>query len=374
MARGAARFDAQILHNLRASRPVSGRLLSAHDLAKRVGTSKARILAYEKGTSVPEPGRVAQLAAVYGVPTRELYEPIPVRQMQLRDLRGYAGLTAAEVASRLSISRTTYRDIELHAILPARDDGTLPLRLADVLGHPLPMVHRALDNHPQAELRRIEIATHLESLFARARLPHVPAVVNPDEPGLLAIAQLLRRPIGVVCRLVNYELSLYRSMLKEHAQSEIEGAYAQTSRDAREAKAEAARLTERISEASIRSASSLVRFLAEAMNSRQWRIVVRLLEGETFAEPLDTDLAEVWPGLVARKFVAERPDTIGPMYMLTTEGLIQCRGQIGRYGCLYARVAAPRRIAYGNASRSRRAIRRSSSEPLAYSGKAYTGQ
>lgn len=138
MARGTARFDAGILRKLRASRKVDGRHLSAAELARLLKTSKARVLAYEQGTSVPEPKRVAQMAQVFNVHPRELYQARTGKADQIKDLRCYAGLTAAELAKAVGVSRTTYRDVERLAILPARDDGTLPLKIAEALGLPWP--------------------------------------------------------------------------------------------------------------------------------------------------------------------------------------------------------------------------------------------
>ncbi|MET9607019.1 helix-turn-helix transcriptional regulator [Streptomyces sp. NPDC006512] len=347
MARGTAKFAPDILKQLRASRQVDGRLLSAADLAERLKTSKARVLAYEAGTSTPEPGRIIQIAQVFAVHPRELYEPNRVQREQIRDLRCYAGLTADELAKCLNISRAAYRDIERHATLPVRDDGTLPLRLAEALKIPLPMIHRALDNHPVAQQRREAIAGHLQEIFARASEAYRPAVVNPDETALLAIAALLRRPASVVCRLVNHELNNYRFRLKRLEIARLDEAYAQTPRFAADARKRASRTKDIIKAQPLHSATVLVRFLAEAMTSQQWRIMVTVLEhGHVWvnSSPSDEEAAEAWRGLSARGFVVaelERPSGEPSRMLITQEGWDRCVEHAARYGCLYPRIAAP---------------------------------
>ncbi|MCM2388331.1 helix-turn-helix domain-containing protein [Streptomyces albipurpureus] len=327
---------------LRTSREVEGRLLSAADLARLLGTSKARVLAYESGTSVPEPGRILMMAQLFGVPPRELHQPTR-GQNQLSDLRSYAGFTAAELARHVGISRTTYRNIENQALLPARDDGTLPLRLAEALGIPLAMVHRALDNHPMAARRRKSIARHLDGIFRRAHLRFRPAVVDPDDPALLEITKLLRRPAGVVCRLVNHELGIYRSLLQRRDVFGVNAAYAQNKRSSDEAARAAAHLENTIEFRHSAAAGRLVRFLAEAMTAQQWRTMVTLLTHNSVWVPFDEEAHVIWGGLTARDFVfMERSTPEAVKMSLTRIGWQSCRDQAAQYACLYPRIGGAR--------------------------------
>ncbi|MGA4803604.1 helix-turn-helix domain-containing protein [Streptomyces lavendulocolor] len=340
MTRGTARFAPHVLKTLRASREVDGRLLSAAELARLLKTSKARVLAYESGQSVPEPGRIRQIAAIFRVPPRELYEPAQGRPHQIRDFRCYAGLTAAELAAKVGVSRATYRDVELQAILPARDDGTLPLRLSEALHIPLPMIHRALDQHPAAAERRKSIEQLLRAVSARAHEKYRPAVVDPDEPELVEIARLLRRPGTVVCRLINHELSQYRKLLHRLDEAGLAQAYAQTTRAAADAKKIAEAMESRIAVWPKRVASTLVRFLAEAVTSQQWRMMCHLLQhGIAYAaESRAGDEADqAWDGLIARGFVFQE----GAKRVLAPEGVRRCIQQARYYACLYPRVASP---------------------------------
>ncbi|MCF3960444.1 helix-turn-helix transcriptional regulator [Streptomyces fuscigenes] len=349
MARGTAKFDAEILRSLRQNKEVDGHKLSAADLARALKTSKSRILAYESGASVPERPRILELARIFGVHPRELYEPGGNHLTQIKDLRSYAGLTAADLATQLKISRTAYRALETQAVLPARD-GTLLLRLADQLHVPLRMVHRALNNHPAAASRRDAIADHLGHLFQRGRERHRLAVVNPDEDDLIAVAALLRRPVSVVCRLVNLELSLYRSMVRRFAALEVEAAYAQSERQANAAATEREDLRARLDTAPATAASTLARFLAEALTSQEWRTLATLVMPKNTISAAQTDpfwyeSDDPYEGLIARGLVLvdheRRADDIQHV-IVTTEGLTLTRRHRNRYGALYPRIPAPR--------------------------------
>jgi transcriptional regulator with XRE-family HTH domain len=347
MARGTAKFDAGILRALRQTKLVDGRKLSAADLARALGTSKSRVLAYEAGTSTPERPRILKLADIFGVHPRELYEPGGNHRIQIKDLRSYAGLTADELAGKLGISRTTYRAVENQAVLPARD-GTLLRRLSDQLGVPLRMVHRALSNHPEAVQRREAVAQHMERLFERGREPNLLAVVDPDEEDLIAIAALLRRPVAVVCRLVNLELSQYRGLVRQVASLEADVMYAQSERHASTALEERQRLQARIDVGPAYAASTLTRFLAEALTSQEWSILTTLIAirsttGASQTDPFWYEQDDPYEGLVDRGFViVERRSSDTQRVTVTPAGLTESRRNLGRYGALYPRIPLPR--------------------------------
>ncbi|WP_369358863.1 helix-turn-helix transcriptional regulator [Streptomyces sp. cg2] len=346
MPRGAAPFDHRVLAGLRRTRTVDGNLLSAAELARRLGTSKARVLAYEAGTSVPEAARIAELARIFRVPARELYQEPARPEDSIRTLRLGAGLTMAELAARLGISVAAYRDLERAARLPARTDGTLPLRLARELSVQVREIDEALDRHPHASERRQKITQLLEELFARAHTTHTAAVIDMEDPQLLGVAHLLRRPPSVVCRLVNRELALLRQSLRVGAEARASLAYAQGEREAQRARHLITVQTQAVEEAPERAATTLVRFLAEAMSSRQWRALVHLVNRESpVPEPRARELAdpEAWDGLVARNFVTrERVSGNGPLvYALSSWGLGRVMAQAPLYACLYPRAPAP---------------------------------
>ncbi|MFD3585720.1 helix-turn-helix transcriptional regulator [Streptomyces sp. NPDC058683] len=350
MARGTAAFSPAALRDVRGSRRVDGRLLSAAELARRVGTSKSRILAYEQGTSVPEPQRIRQLAEVFAISPGLLCPPGRDTAGGIRQLRVAAGLTAAEAAGRLGMSRTTYRDLELHAKLPARQHGTLPSLLAEVFSVSEGTVSHALGSHPQAAQRRQEIVRLLNVLFDRAHDRYRPAIIGADEAELQALAELLRRPVGVTCRLVNHELGRLRRDLKERAREVATAAYSQNEEVMRRAHGKVEALSERIDRAAVSVASSLTRFLAEAVTSRQWHLMVRLLgaaEPVPDAQLLDWGDPEAWQGLAAQGLITRErtPDNGSGGFVLSAEGLARALNEARLYACLYPRAPAPSRSA-----------------------------
>ncbi|MFE9121686.1 helix-turn-helix transcriptional regulator [Streptomyces sp. NPDC007172] len=344
MGRGSADFSGEALRELRQTRRVEGRLLSAAALAKALRTSKSRILAYENGTSRPDPQRVADIADLFGVPPKALRPH--ATGTSIRRLRCDAGLTIAEAARRLSISRSGYTNIEHSALLPARDDGSVRNALPDVFGTSPRVVDRALRTHPAARRRQDELADHLGEIFGRAHTTHTPAVVDADDPHLLAIAPLLQRSLAVSCRLVNAELDSYRGLLHEQAVLRADMAFAQSARAAARARTRAESLDAQLPDAHRRSAQHLTRFLSEAMNVRQWRLMVALhdtqegmpLSGtERYAHVNDVQ------ALVLRRFVQkhlpQRADQ--PHVSITERGAHAVRNGFQRYGHLYPRVQAP---------------------------------
>ncbi len=343
VARGSADFDGGALRSLRTTRPVDGHLLSAADLAARVGTSKARILSYERNRSVPEPARIAQLAGVFRVPPGRL-SVSDARHLSVRDLRVHAGLTAAEVAGDIGVSRATYRDVERLARLPVRDDGSLRRLLAVSLGVPLTRVNRALHHHPLAIARRAQITDHLTQLFKRAHHTHVPAVIDSDDPLLLAIASLVQRAPTVVCRLVNGELVRYRRLLRDQGVAKLEAAYAQSDRAVRQANERHRKITGLLETAPVRSAEKLSNFLAEAMSAKQWRAMVSLSDAGPEGISVDHSWEfddEVWNALLDRSFVDLTVRADSTAFVLGRRGLEAMRAQFRMYACLYPRIPTP---------------------------------
>ncbi|WP_037674507.1 helix-turn-helix transcriptional regulator [Streptomyces griseus] len=343
MARGTANFDGEALRTARLTRPVDGRLLSAEAVAQRLGTSKSRILAYENNTSKPDPKRIAQISDLFGIPARELRTKRALAD--IHGLRCQSGLTAAEAAALVGISRSGYANIERHALLPVRDDGTVRMNLARVFGVTPAVIDRALLRHPAAVARQVELAERLGVVFERAHHKHSPAVIDVDDPLLRQIAPLLQRPAKVACRLVNAELDTYRELLRDHARMKVDEAFAQTASAATRARNRRTHLETLIEGAAPAAAKNLSRFLSEAMNVRQWRLMVALantgLDGLAFSSTSRYASQEDLTVLQIRQYatVLQRGDQT---YAIPTEnGLITVRNNYARYGRLYPRVPAP---------------------------------
>ncbi|MGW8974134.1 helix-turn-helix domain-containing protein [Streptomyces platensis] len=339
---------------LRLARRAKG--LSAAELAVRLGTSKAAILAYESGKRVPEARRVAQLAQALDVHGAAFCLPDDT-ELVLAAMRRHQGLTAAKLAEVIGVSRSTYRRIEQEARLPSRGGGAVPVRLAEALGVPLHRIQRALEIHPSAVARRAKVADHLVGLFQRAHHLDRPAVVDPGEAQLRDIAMLLGHATSLVCRLVNHELGEYRTLLKQRDQLAVEVSYAQNDRIRRIAEYRVAQQSERIAGAAERSTDFLIRFLAEALTFRQWRTLVYMARMvlvahphaplHEFTESFDPDTL---PTLVERRHAGKPlvrvsesgdPPLQTNVYGLTEAGLGYYETTRPVYGLLYPRLWTP---------------------------------
>ncbi|MBB1258408.1 helix-turn-helix domain-containing protein [Streptomyces alkaliterrae] len=346
MARGTAPFDGEALRTLRLTTSVDGRRLSAEALARLVGTSKARILAYEQGHSVPEPSRIKQLAGVFQVPSAVL-TPAEYTHPSLRELRVQAGLTIAKTASLLGMSRKTFGHLENHARQPRHDDGTLQVRLAYLLGVSPSVIRQALYGHPQAERRRARLADYLLGLFKEIDRGRI-AVVDPDDPSLLSTADLLHRPASVAARLVNHEISGYRQLMKERDLAKVELEYAPSGRSAHVRDRVVRKYEERIALAAVHSAQTLCGFLMEAMPARQWRMLVAVANAGAGGLPVKRQLepSETVETLASLAFLAhvemtQRAEPQAVTYHLTPRGMRVVRKQWRLYECLYPSVRTP---------------------------------
>lgn len=107
--------------------------LSQEAVAHRVGTTRRRLGAWERGEAPPL-WAVRRLAGVYGVPVARLAALVGVPAPRLLDpaswragdlpgvlatLRGWSGLTQAEVADRCDLHRTTVRGWENGRAVPS---------------------------------------------------------------------------------------------------------------------------------------------------------------------------------------------------------------------------------------------------------------
>ncbi|MEV7617564.1 helix-turn-helix domain-containing protein [Streptomyces sp. NPDC089799] len=165
MARGLADFDPRALQELRWTYPGPGgkQGLTASDLARRAGASKAQIVAYENGQTVPDPRRVARLAAALNVEPARLMRTKNRKVWQVADLRRAAALTAAQAAERLAISAKAYRRFEQHGIVPARRAAFLD-HVADRFGVELRVLDRAIDRIPAVAERQEAVIGLLRAL------------------------------------------------------------------------------------------------------------------------------------------------------------------------------------------------------------------
>jgi transcriptional regulator with XRE-family HTH domain len=92
--------------------------LSQEAVAQRIGTSRHRLGAWERGQRPPL-WAVRRLAPVYGIPVARLADLVGVAAPALRTLRAWAGLTQAEVGARCGFHPTSVRAWENARTVPS---------------------------------------------------------------------------------------------------------------------------------------------------------------------------------------------------------------------------------------------------------------
>ncbi|MFJ6784394.1 helix-turn-helix domain-containing protein [Streptomyces yangpuensis] len=149
MARGLTDFDPRALQELRWAfpQPTGKSGLTTLELARRIGATKAQIVAYENGHTVPDPRRVADLAQALEVPPSRLMRVERRAEWAVADLRRATALTAAEAAEAAGLSVKAYRRFEQHGIVPAQRVGFLDV-VAKLFGVTVGQMDQALDNVP----------------------------------------------------------------------------------------------------------------------------------------------------------------------------------------------------------------------------------
>lgn len=126
---------------LRAARLTAG--YSQSQLARRMGVAEGHTVSgWERGRSGPLPAMIPRLAKVLGVRPEALLT-LPQGGPTLHWLRLRAGLSIGAVAERASMSKTTYRRLELGEFIRLPDDGVIAA-LAGAMGVSATAVRGAL--------------------------------------------------------------------------------------------------------------------------------------------------------------------------------------------------------------------------------------
>ncbi|MFD4919220.1 helix-turn-helix domain-containing protein [Streptomyces virginiae] len=303
MARGTGFFNGTELRRQRLKRG-----LSAARLAEAVGTTKAMVLAYEAGKTVPEARRAAFLAEVLEVPADRLVRP-PLgartgssRQRErllaeelgtevevvraltapyegqrptphlvpapLTDLRRVAGLRVADVADRAGISISSYRSVETEGLLPSRGTGRFPAKLAEALGVRDTRVELALRHHPEAIKRALRVSESMGDLFSR--MERTGEVVTSDDPAVQQVFLYVRQPLGILTRAMNVQLDRHRGLRRREAMLAASAAYPRPG-DGGDAEEELQDVAAKLSTSPETSATRLMWSLSQALTARQWR-------------------------------------------------------------------------------------------------------
>jgi transcriptional regulator with XRE-family HTH domain len=193
--------------------------MTAEELAKAVGATKAQILAYENGHRVPDPPRVQALAHALNVPPWALMDHAERDQWTLADYRRAVGLRAQDVVSMLAVSSKNYRRFETEGIVPSRR----PMFVDEVAG--ALRLHRrtvegALDRTPAVQMRQARAAELIVEMANRyVPKPGAWRGPTPDDPQLIELAQAYGRPVQRIRRVLTYELGELR---QSHVRAERE--------------------------------------------------------------------------------------------------------------------------------------------------------
>lgn len=216
MARGlATMFDGLKLRQARAA-AAGGTGISAAELALRVKTTKAQILAYEHGKSRPDPRRLRCLADALGVEPIQLADLSGSADWTLADLRRAKALRAEDVSDMLGLSPRAYRRLETEGFVPSQSFGLME-RLADVLGTSVNDVEEHLCRAPLLSQRLDDVREPLTCLLTYYLGPRNLKKPGPDDPEIITLASLYRRPPVTLSRILGYEITRLRSMQRRQA-------------------------------------------------------------------------------------------------------------------------------------------------------------
>ncbi|MFF8932856.1 helix-turn-helix transcriptional regulator [Streptomyces longwoodensis] len=220
MARGLAlSFDGAALRALRTARDArrseSAAPLSAQELARSVGATKAQILAYENGLRVPEPPRIRALAHALNVHPMRLMSPSDYGTWDIAGLRRACGLTQRDAAERLDISESTYRRFEVQAKLSkSTARPTFLDEVAAAFDVPLENVVAAVRRRRAVPQRLEQVERLVWDLFSKyGAQPGFWSQPSADEPDLLALASLYGWSPRSTSRILGSEFKELRRLL-----------------------------------------------------------------------------------------------------------------------------------------------------------------
>ncbi|MET9118611.1 MULTISPECIES: helix-turn-helix transcriptional regulator [Streptomyces] len=348
MARGLAHFSAAELRAQRMNvyaRP-GGSSMTAEELARAVGASKAQILAYENGHRVPDPPRLRALARALGIHTSLLMDRARQKTWTLADFRRASGLRAQDVVDRLKVSPKNYRRFENEGIVPSRSPLFVD-EVAEALGLPRHTVEQAIDRTP-AVRRRQARATELVVALAERYVPKRGPWRGPalDDPELIELSAAYGRPVQRLRRVLTYELGeLRQSQVRAYRERVI--ADFDTDRDRQTSAQQAVdRWTDVFTRDLARIPRRLELFHRTAQPSDVWQLLVDLynvdamarLETGTWAVTrlLCNDFDVLSPYLVQQHTVHDVP-----VCRLSNPGAVHVLTFAGLYAALYPGVRRP---------------------------------
>ncbi|MER6561357.1 helix-turn-helix transcriptional regulator [Streptomyces sp. NPDC001027] len=184
--------------------------MTAEELARAVGATKAQILAYENGHRVPDPLRINSLARALKIQPWQLMNHAERQAWTLADWRRARGLRAQDLVALLGISPKNYRRFETEGIVPTRRPQFVD-EVARALAVQRPTVEMAIDGTPavkQRQARAHELVVAMAETYVPRRGPwRGPSL---DDPNLIELAASYGRPVQRLHRVLTYELGELR--------------------------------------------------------------------------------------------------------------------------------------------------------------------
>ncbi|MFI8182079.1 helix-turn-helix domain-containing protein [Actinacidiphila glaucinigra] len=327
--------------------------MTADELARLVGATKAQILAYENGHRVPDPPRVRALAQALNIHPWQLMNVNS--SWTVPDYRRGAGLRAQDVVGLLGVSPKNYRRFENEGIIPSRRPQFMD-EVASVLGMSRRLLEQAIDRTPAVKRRQAR-ASELVVAMAERYVPRPGPWRGPalDDPNLIELAASYGRPVQRIRRVLAYELGQLR---QKQVRAQRERVIADYDTD-RHRQAGARQATERWYEvydsSLVQIPRRLERFHRTAQPSDVWQLVVDLYNVDAtwrsdagvwaVTELLCSDSKVLSPYLVERHTVEDVS-----VCRLSTAGTRHVSAFGGLYGALYPGVRRPiRPISHGGA-------------------------
>jgi transcriptional regulator with XRE-family HTH domain len=352
MARGLANFNPSELRahrmNIYARPDVVS--MTAEELAKAIGATKAQVLAYENGHRVPDPPRLRALARALRIHPLLLMDRTGRDTWTLADYRRGSGLRAQDVVSLLRISPKNYRRFENEGIVPSRRPQFID-EAAHALHMPRRLVEAAIDRTPAVK-RRQSRAFDLIVAMAERYVPKPGPWKGPasNDPDLIELAAAYGRPVQRVRRVLTYELGELRQS-QVRAERERVIADFDTDRD-RQAHAQHAltRWIEVFERELARIPRRLELFHRTAQPSEVWRVLVDLynVDATVRADPgtwVATKLLGWEPPELPRYLVEQRSIDDVEVCRLSAQGANHLLSYSGLYAALYPGVRKPIRPA-----------------------------
>ncbi|WP_327696291.1 helix-turn-helix transcriptional regulator [Streptomyces sp. NBC_00459] len=320
--------------------------MTAEELAKAVGATKAQILAYENGHRVPDPPRVRALARALKVHPFQLMKSEQLDTWTLADLRRASGLRAQDVVNRLGISPKNYRRFESEGIVPSRSPQFLD-QVTAALGAPRHLIEAAIDRTPAVQRRRAR-AFELVVAMAERYVPKTGPWRGPalNDQNLIELAAAYARPVQRIQRVLTYELGeLRQSQVRAQRERVIADYDTDRGRQIRAGLA-LAQWHDLFDKELIRIPHRLERFHRTAQPSDVWELLVDLYNVEATFRPdagtwAVTALLCKDPRVLPFHFVERHFVNDVEVCRLSAPGANHVHAYAGLYAALYPGVRRP---------------------------------